>query len=562
MTQGKKAPIHFELLAPYNKSVHLLGSWKDWKPIAMKLDKATGVWHCDVSLADGDYEYKFEVVSQSYFAVGETLTVADPKALESTLDSHENSIVRVRGGKRFLTGYVWQHDHVPLPPNEQIIIYELHIGDFGATANSAGTFAILIEKLDYLADLGINAVEFMPVNEFPGVHQWGYTQRSLYGVENSYGSPDELCRLVDECHARGIRVIHDVVYNHMEQEAPLTKIDYTYWFYQENPDPGYLHFGPKFNYEHKDDNFDRFPARDHVMGALQQWLRLFHMDGLRFDFTRAIKYFELLKWFTDEAEKLEGFKPFFTVAEHIPQDPAIAGAGAPMNAAWHDHFFRQLVATTIGVPSDDRQPFDTNAVLKAMDGRNDGFQSTRCTVNYLSNHDEPRIMYRLGAAAKTFDEAAFRRAKLGATLLLTAPGIPMIWMGEEFGQATDKSLETRPVQWDLLSHDNNRNLREHYKALITLRKSNPALYSDTFETVLNDSRRGIIGFKRWAEDGNVVVVVANLTPNFGGEFAVSEAGLSDGAWHECVYGFDVQVVGGNLVDTLGESEAKVYRRVL
>ena len=560
MKQPTKPMINFELLAPYNKSVQLMGSWNHWQPIPMKQTAATGVWHINVPLEDGEHEYKYQLVSRSYFAAGETVTVADPRAIEFTLDSHENSIFRVRDGKRLLTSYVWQHDKVLLPPNEQLVIYEMHIGDFGGTVDHKGNFGTLIEKLDYLADLGINAIELMPVNEFPGNHQWGYSLRSLYAVENSYGSPDDLCRLVDECHARGIRVIHDVVYNHMEQEAPLTRIDYGYWFYENNPDPDNLQFGPKFNYEYHDAKINRFPAREHVLGALAQWLILFHMDGLRFDCTRAIKYFELLHWLTDETKKLEGLKPFFTVAEHISQDPTIAGPEAPMNAAWHDNFFRQTVASTIGVESDGRNPFDTTAILNVMDGRRDGFHDPFCTVNYLANHDEMRLLHRLGQVANTFDDAAFRRAKLGPTLLLTSPGIPMIWMGEEFGQATDKSLEPRPLQWDLLANTGNKGLYEHYKALIHFRKNNPALFSDTFEVLCNDPARGIIAFKRWSGD-NVVVVAAKLTNTYGGEFDLSESALGDGTWHEAVHGYDLQVVGGHLVDTLAEGEAKIYRRV-
>jgi 1,4-alpha-glucan branching enzyme len=555
--------IRFELLAPYNEDVSLMGSWNDWKPIPMTKDQQ-GVWCAEVPLEDGDYEYKFQVVSKSYFAAGETLTVADPKALEHTLDNHENSIVRVRNGQRVGISYQWNHDDVPLPPNEQLIIYELHVGDFTGSADGEvqkpGTFVGLIEKLDYLADLGINAIELMPVNEFPGDKSWGYSLRSLYAVENSYGTPDELAQLVDECHARGIRVIHDSVYNHMEMEAPLTRIDYSYWFYEQNPDEGHLHFGPKFNYEHYDENLKTYPARDHVINAMRSWIGTFHMDGIRFDVTRALKYYDLLNWFRIEALKVEGFKPFYTIAEHIPQDGTIAGPEGPMDAAWHDNFYRQMNSTTLGIPSEGREPFNTHEVLRVMDGRQDGFVNPYNTIHYIANHDQERTMFMLGAAAGIFDDLAFRRAKLGATLLLTAPGVPMLWMGEEFGQANDKSLDPRPLNWSLLEHARNQGLFQHYKHLIHLRKSLPALHSDTFEVVLNEPGRGVIGFKRWNAEGNVVLVVANLTNQFAGEFRVQNIGLEDGTWHELIYDYDIQVKDGCLVDALAESEAKVFVR--
>jgi 1,4-alpha-glucan branching enzyme len=344
----------------------------------------------------------------------------------------------------------------------------------------------------------------------------------------------------------------------METEAPLTKIDYSYWFYEQNPDEGSLQFGPKFNYEHFDDNLKIFPARKHVLNAMQMWVQSFHMDGIRFDCTRALKYFDLLNWLSDEAHKLEGFKPFYTIAEHIPQDAMIATLEGPMDAAWHDNFYRQLCATTLGVERDGRQPFTTHEVLRLLDSRCDGFASSYNTVHYISNHDQERIMFLLGAAASTYDDAAFRRAKLGATLLLTAPGIPMIWMGEEFGQPTDKSLDPRPLQWALLENERNQSLFNHYKTLIALRKNNPALYSDNFEPIYDAPGRGLIGYKRWNNDGNVVVVMANLTPAYAGQFELGGVGLEDGTWHEVIFNYDVQVEGGRLIDTLAESEAKIY----
>jgi len=551
----------FELLAPYNQEVALIGGWNEWEPISMQRGD-DGVWRVTVPLKDGEHQYKFQVKSLSWFAEGNTVTVADPKALRYSLDSRQNAILTLKDGKRTDITYQWQYDDVPLPNNEQLIIYELHIGDFrggaGDSDDASGTFARVIEKLDYLVDLGINAIELMPVNEFPGHHSWGYAQRSLYGIENSYGTPDDLCRLVDECHARGIRVIHDAVYNHMEADAPLAQIDYEYWFYRDNPDEPALQFGPKFNYEKYDENLKTFPARAHIMGAMESWVERFRIDGIRFDCTRAIKYFELLQWFHDTMHARIDFKPFYTIAEHIPQDASIAGPGGPMDAAWHDNFYRQLITTTLGVPHGGREPFNTDELLKTMDWHYDHFVNSHNTIHYLNNHDERRVIDLLGDVAKTFEVAAFRRCKLGASLLLTAPGVPMLWMGEEFGQPTPKTLDPQPLQWGLLANEPNSGLFNHYKFLIGLRKANPALCSENFQVVLNLPERGIIAYKRWDASGSVVVVVANLKDSFGGEFEIGDAGLQDGHWHEAVYNFEMQIEGGRLKDSLAESDVKIY----
>lgn len=565
MAKRKEKPVAFELLAPYNESIALLGSWNDWQPIPMERDER-GAWRVEVPLADGEYQYQFEVVSVSPFAAGKKIRVADPKAIQFALDNRrESSIARVKGGKRILTTHKWKHDDVPLPPSDQLIIYELHVGDFNPQPSDPsltgkeqwGTFKSLIEKLDYLVELGINAIELMPVNEFPSDTVWGYSQNSIYAVENSYGTPDELCQLVDECHARGIRVLHDAVYNHMAVDAPLTQIDYNYWFYETNPDDEELQFGPKFNYEHHDENTDRWPAREHVIEAMRLWVNEFHIDGIRFDATRALKYFDLLEWFNHEVHK-ESEKPFYTIAEHIPQDSAVAGPDGPMDAAWHDNFYRQMIATTLGVPHEGREPFNTDEVVRLMDGRNDGFPSAHKTVHYLGNHDQERVMRLLGEVAHTFDDAAFRRSKMGAALLLTAPGVPAIWMGEEFGQAAPKTQDTQPLDWSLLEHQRNQDLHRHYAHLIQLRKTNPALYSDTYEVLMNDPNRAIIAFKRWNDEGNIVVVVANLRPDYAGDVELRHEGLDDGTWHEAIYDYDVEIHDHHLRDTLGESEVKVY----
>ncbi len=563
MSKKNTNQIPFELLAPYNKDVVLLGSWDHWKE-RIKMDRGDdGVWRAEVALADGDYEYRFELISNSYFALGEKVSVSDPKAVEYTLDTHENSIIRVKDGKPVTVTYEWKYNDVPLPENRDLIIYEAHVRDFRGgegDENTKGTFKGMIERLDYLVELGINAIELMPVNEFPGDYSWGYSQSSLYAIENSYGGPDDLCALVDECHARGIRVINDAVYNHMDKDAPLTQIDYAYWFYTENPDDAELQFGPKFNYEHFDTNLQRFPARDHVMESILYWVNNYHIDGIRFDATRAIKHYDLLDWMHDQVHEHINFKPFYTIAEHVPQDPTIVGPSGPMDAAWHENFSKQLMCTILGIPKDGREPFDTSALINVLDGRREGFIDVYHTVKYIDNHDQDRIMWQLGTYANTFDDAAFRRMKMGASILLTAPGVPMLWMGQEFGFPAERTLASRPIAWGLLENESNQGLLEHYKHLIRIRKSNPALTSSNFDVVADMPDRAIIVYKRWNDEGNIVMIAANLKDQHAGEFTVGNDGLEDGTWREMIFNYDVHVQGGTLTDQLGPSEVKIYIR--
>ncbi len=394
----QSGPIELALLAPYNEEVALISSWNNWQRQAMA--KGTdGWWRISAELEDGEHFYKFAVKSRSYFARDQWVEVFDPYALSITNDEHERTFLEVKGGKRVWVDYQWKHDDKPLPTNDRLVIYELHVGDFsGGTGDKGsprvkGRFRGVVEKLDYLVDLGINAVELMPVKEFPG-KSWGYNLRSLFAVDGSYGSPVEFCRLIDECHGRGLRVIIDGVYNHADAGAPLAKIDYEYWFYKENPDPKEMQWGPKYDFRRYDEKLKIFPARKYVLESIRDWVEHYHIDGIRFDATRAINNFDLLRECTDMAfKKVDGRKPFFTVAEHIPEDPAICGyPKGPMVAAWHETFAKQLQAIAIQHERDGEQPWDLDALEEMMNPATNGYGTGNHVVNYIGSHDQVRIL--------------------------------------------------------------------------------------------------------------------------------------------------------------------------
>lgn len=563
------ANIAFGLLAPRNSYVALAGSWNGGQPLPMQRGE-DGRWRAEVALADGDYDYQFELVSNSPALAGQTVRVPDPTAISYTAGGA--TCLRVRNGKRLLHGYTWRHDAAPLPDNSRLIFYELHIGDFVGgpgdeqAAGRAGTFNDLIERLDYLTELGVNALELMPVVARADEDYWGYKQNSYYAVEEQYGSPDDLCRLIDECHARGIRVFLDAVYNHMNDSAPLTQIDFGYWFYLENPDEPDLQWGPKLNYDHHDKALDIWPACDYTLGAIDLYVRQFHFDGIRFDATRALKSYELMAWMHDEAHKRGDVKPFLTVAEHIPEDPAITRPGGPLDAAWHRAIRSRLVAIALGQEFEECPPYDLAGLVKEMDWRQCGYAAAACMVNYMENHDMERTMFRQFDTAHQTKEVALRRAKLAAALLLTAPGLPLLRMGQELGQATPKSEERSPLDWSLLQQPDNRALFDWYKRLIALRLENPALYSETFEVVHADEEQSVLAFKRWSErgsdKGNVVLVVANLCDEERPGVRISHAALDDGPYSEALNGSPTEtgavVHGHTLTTALARSEVKVF----
>src|SRR4051812_39162148 len=173
------ATIEFSLFAPNNEEAVLIGTFSDWKDVPMTKGD-DGTFRVSVDLADGDYPYRFRVRTKSwFFEENSWVTVTDPYAKDVDREN-DNGVARIVGGTRVVDEYVWRHDDVPLPTDAELVLYELHVGDFsGGEADpfERGKYTDLIDKLGYLADLGVNAIELMPVKEYPSDYHWGYTPR-------------------------------------------------------------------------------------------------------------------------------------------------------------------------------------------------------------------------------------------------------------------------------------------------------------------------------------------------------------------------------------------------
>lgn len=544
------SPIEFNLFAPYNEAAALTGSFSDWEEIPMEKGE-DGYFRTSVELEDGVHQYKFRVQSKSwFFEPDQWVDINDPYATDIE-NATQNCIVRIKDGERIVDTYVWQHDDKSLPGDCELVIYELHVGDFSGgedDPNPRGNYKHVVEKLDYLCDLGINAIELMPVKEYPGDHSWGYNPRYFFATESSYGSTAELKHLIDECHGRGIRVIMDGIYNHSESESPLTQIDHDYWYHHEPRDPD-NNWGPEFNYEHYDENLDIKPAWKFIGDTVRFWIEEYHLDGIRYDAARQIANYDFMHWIVDEAKKAAGSKPFYCIAEHIPETPSITNFDGPMDACWHDSFYHCLVEHLSG------DTFDLERLKDVIDCKRQGFMGATNVINYLTNHDHDRLMVELGNRG-ILDEEAFKRIKLGVAILMTAVGVPLIWMGEEFSEYKPLSIESAKIDWTLLQNDNSRHLFDYYKGLINLRKDNPALYTENIEFFHEDNEAKVFAYTRWTDEGSRVVVVANFSDQFIGDYTIGNFPAA-GSWHEWTGNYNVEVENEIKID-IGGYEAKVF----
>jgi maltooligosyltrehalose trehalohydrolase len=342
------------------------------------------------------------------------------------------------------SAYRW-HDAgwrgMPLPG---AVLYELHVGTF----TPQGTFDAAIERLDHLVDLGVDAIELLPVAEFSGQHGWGYDGVDLYAPHHAYGGPEGLKRLVDACHSAGIGVIMDVVYNHL------------------GPAGNYLsQFGGYFSERHLTNwgeavNLDgpgSDEVRQFVIDNALMWLRDYHCDGLRLDAVHALvddSAVHILEQLAIEVAALGAHlrRPLFLIAESDLNDPKFVrshDAGSyGLDAAWADEWHHALHATLTGERSGYYEDFGPlNLLAKALrqawvydgiwsphrrrvHGRAPAGLSGHQFVVCTQNHDQVGNRAagdRLGALTSP------ARLRVAAALLLTSPFVPLLFQGEEWG---------------------------------------------------------------------------------------------------------------------------------
>jgi maltooligosyltrehalose trehalohydrolase len=327
------------------------------------------------------------------------------------------------------------------------VLYELHIGTF----TEDGTFDAAIGRIEHLVELGVDAVEVMPVSEFSGRRGWGYDGVDLFAPHHTYGGPDGLKRFVDACHGAGIGVVMDVVYNHL------------------GPAGNHLpEFGPYFTAQHQTNwgdgvNFDgpgSTQVRRFVVDNALMWLRDYHCDGLRLDAVHAIaddSAVHILETLAAEVDALAGHvhRPLFLIAESDLNDPRFVrsreAGGYGLDSAWADEWHHALHAVLTGERGGYYEDFGTLALLakalrqawvydgqwsphrQRVHGRPPVGLSGQQFVVFTENHDQVgnRAMgERLSALTST------ARLKVAAALLLTGPFTPLLFQGEEWAATT------------------------------------------------------------------------------------------------------------------------------
>ena len=598
--------VTLSLFAPYKSFVYVIGDFNDWKANTSyymnreEVDSDSVHWWITIDgLIPGD-EYAFQ------YLVDGVLRIADPYT-EKVLDPwHDQEIIDkglYPGLKPYPSGktykpvailqtgqpsFDWQFsDSLDLPEQHELIIYELLIRDFLEQHD----YSTLIDTLSYLEELGINAIELMPVNEFEGNSSWGYNPSFYFAPDKYYGPTDSLKRFIDDCHKRDIAVIIDMVLNHSFGQSPLVRLYATGkgWPSSENPwyyedfDPNYPGYQARhpynvgYDFNHKSIETQKFVDR-----VNRHWLEQYQIDGFRFDLTKG---------FTDATDHYLGGGNYTDNGGYDGSRISILKRMA--DKIWETNPEAYVILEHFAANKEERELSDYERGMMLWgnmnynyneatmgyheDGKSDfswGYYKTRewdnpHVVTYMESHDEERLMFRNlthGNGSGDYNikdvDIALNRIKMAAAFFLTYPGPKMIWqfgeLGYDFsinypsGENYDR-LTPKPIRWDYYQDELRQKLYKTFAALIKLRRSELVFHDPSANTELSvaTSMKRI----RSAHFNLKTIIIGNFGVNTN---SINPLFYSAGTWYDYFSGDSILVTNVTEEIMLEPGEFHIY----
>ena len=530
----------FNVWAPKAKSVHLVLQGPE-KTIVMN-QQDFGYWSLQLENISPETRYKYMIDVKESFP--------DPASLSQPGGVHEASEVIN------LKDFDWTDHNWKNIPLKEMIQYELHTGTF----TPEGTFAGILSKLEYLKELGINTIEILPVSQFSGKRNWGYDGVYPFAVQDSFGGAKELMMLVNECHNQGIAVILDVVYNHFGPEGNYVG-NFGHYFSGKYSTP----WGDPINFDGPYSD----GVRNYVVQNTLMWCRDFHIDGLRLDAVHSIFDFGAKHIMQELAENLNQLgeqtgRRHYLIAESHLNDvryiSPITKGGYGLDAQWSDDFHHTVHTLTTGEQKgyymDFGQPEQLSKAIKdafVYDGKYSEFRKKtygNFTENnpgeqfviFNQNHDQ--VGNRLHGD-RLISMTDFETAKVIAGAMFVSPNVPMLFMGEEYGErnpfyyfvshldeelnqlvregrkrefkdfyddtadipnADDlQAFENSKLSWNIGNDAEKSAMFQFYKELIKLRKEHPVLKETDKNNLEISEDRKFFTLERWREESRVVV---------------------------------------------------------
>lgn len=506
--------VRLAFYAPGKTFAYLIGDFNDWQfsdDYQMKRTPDGTTWWLDVNgLTPGQY-YAFQYVVDGDIRIGDPYSklVLDPSndqyiPAETFPNMPPYPTGKTSGIASLLRtaepDFDWQHDDYDRPEKDELIIYELLMRDFTHKKN----YQTLLDTLDYLQRLGINAIEPMPINEFDGNLSWGYNPTYHYALDKFYGTPEAFKTLVDACHERGIAVILDVVFNHAHEKNPFCLL---YWDAANNrpaaDNPWLNQQAPHDFSVFYDFNHESQATKYYVKRVLEQWLEDYHVDGFRFDLSKGLTQntngpfdagaYDATRIATlkDYANTIWAVDPTaYVILEHFAantEEEELSDYGCMFwgGAGIHDQFLESSMG------------FASN--FSGASYKSKGWDDPHL-IAYMESHDEERLMYK----NRTFGNnsvpgynvrdlpIALDRAALTSVFYLSIPGPKMLWqfgeMGYDFSinRCEDGSvnnacrLSPKPIRWDYMANPDRVDLWNVVRQMNILRTEHETFRTTNF----------------------------------------------------------------------------------
>jgi glycosidase len=503
----------FNIYAPNKKSVTILGDFNNWtasSKYAMTNSVDGTRWWIQVDNLDASTEYAYE------YLIDGNLKVADPyshKILDSANDKYIPASV-YPNIKAYPNGkgngivsdiqynapaYSWTTPSFTRPDPKNLVVYELLVRDFVATHS----YKTLTDTLSYLSNMGVNAIELLPVNEFEGNDSWGYNSNFMFALDKYYGTPNVYKAFIDACHARGIAVIQDIVLEDQFGSSPMVQMYWNTaasapasnspWFDVTNMHPDAV--GYQLNHQSAATQY-------FTKNVMKYWMQEYKIDGFRFDeakgYTQTNSGNSESAWAAYDAARIATWENyntymksidpnFYVILEYFAgnqEESILANQGMML---W-TNLSSSGEQATMGYPSNPS--WDLSGLF--YDGY--GFTAPYNLMAYFESHDEERLQFKneqYGNSAGTYSTkdlaTGLKRDEMGAVFMFSSPGPKMLW---EFGErgydisvndaTTGGRLGDKPPHWEYMADPNRHHLYQVYAQMIKMKTKNPVFTSTHF----------------------------------------------------------------------------------
>ena len=567
----------FVLFAPYKNNVYLIGDFNNWEissEYQMKKTPDGNRWWINVPNLNPNNEYIYQ------FLIDETLRIADPYTEKISDPSNDQwipqtvypNLIKYPTGKTtgiasvFTTqpeNYNWQTANFTAPDKSKLVVYELLIRDF----SSNGDIKTVTDSLNYLKQLGINAIELMPFSEFEGNDSWGYNPSFYFATDKAYGTSNDYKKFIDECHKNGIAVIMDLVLNHSYGQSPFVQLYFdasagSYgeptglnpWYNPRSPNPVYA-WGFDFNHESS-------ATKTLVDSIVHYWLTEYKVDGFRFDFTKGFTNRAGDGWAYDAtriailkrmADKIWSVNSnAYVILEHLTdnsEEVILANYGMMLWGNINNAFNQSVMG------------YSSNSDISGISHKSRGW-NVPALIGYAESHDEERLLFKalqFGAANTEYNvkdsTIAKKRAEMAAVFLLGVPGPKMIWQFGELGY--DYSIDfngrvgRKPIKWEYYNNPERKQIYATYAYMNKLRKLYPSFHTSDFTV----SGSGLVKkIQLNHSDANIVII---------GNFDIVKKAVDNpfqhtGIWYNVQTGESITVANTKTAIALQPGEYRIF----